>query len=409
MPRYTYTVKDVNGKTISSTDEAANQETLVARLQQQGYFVVNIQTFAPASAKKTVQKSTGRKFTHTKVKLEDLLVFCRQLATMIESGVTLTRALNIIVMQVDSKQMFEVLSTVKKDVEQGISLSAALAKHPRLFNQFWVSLMEVGEASGTMPMVLEKLAFYLEQQAAFRSSVVSAMIYPAVLFVVAVGAILCFALFVGPRFKGIFESFDIELPIITVLLLNSFDFIKSKFFLIALTIGVIIVLVKNYAKTPVGRRQIENFIYGLPKFGYIYKIFIVERFTSQMSILVDSGVPILYALDITQRMIGNKTCEEIVGHIKDSVREGKLIAEPMNESGFFPPMAVQMITIGEETGELAKMLKRVSDYYQSTIETFMKRFATIIEPIMLIFMGGTIGVLVIAMFLPIFSLATMGM
>ncbi len=408
MPRFSYTAKDSNGKTIHGTDEAPSQETLVSRLQQQGLYVVKVSSF---SSEMTDKKgpAVSKQFSHNKVKLDDLLVFCRQLATMIESGITLSRALNIIVQQVDSKQLYSVLTAVKKDVEQGVALSAALAKHPRYFDQFWVSLMEVGEASGTMPTVLEKLAFYMEQQAAFRSSIVSALVYPAVLFVVAIGAILAFALFIGPRFKSIFDSFDIELPLITVILLNSFAFLKSKFLLIVACIGAILVVIRKYAKTPIGKKHIENIIYGLPKFGYIYKIMVVERFTSQMSILVDSGVPILYALDITQRMIGNKTCEEIISRIKDSVREGKLLAEPMIESGFFPPMAVQMITIGEETGELAKMLRRVSEYYQNTVSTFMKRFATLIEPLMLLFMGGTIGLLVIAMFLPLFSLATMGM
>ena len=195
----------------------------------------------------------------------------------------------------------------------------------------------------------------------------------------------------------------------TVILLNTFDFIKTKFLLLAVIIGVILVVVKNYAATPGGKRHIEQILFNTPQMGYVYKIIIVERFTSQMSILVDSGVPILYALDITQRMINNKTCEEIIGKIKESVREGRLIAEPMQESEFFPPMAIQMISIGEETGELAKMLKSVSEFYQNYVSTFMKRFATIFEPLMLVFMGGTIGVLVIAMFLPIFSLSTMGM
>jgi len=297
---------------------------------------------------------------------------------------------------------------VKNDVEQGSSFSASLAKHPKIFDQFWVSLVEVGEASGTMPVILEKLAFYLEQRAGFKSALISAIIYPAILLVVASGAIMFFALVIGPKFKTLFDSFNVELPIITRVLLGTFDFIKSRFLVIIGAIGGILLLVRNYGRTPTGKFNIERILFSLPKFGYVYKTIVVERFTSQMSILVETGVPILYALDITQRMMENLTCENIISEIKKNVREGKLIADQMGKSGFFPPMAVQMILIGEETGELGKMLKRVAQYYQEYVEVFMKRFGTIFEPIMLVFMGGVIGVIVVAMFLPIFNISQLG-
>lgn len=369
MSRFSYVAKNSAGKTIRGIEDATSEENLVQKLQKQGFFVVNVQPFSFKEGKGTIEQ----KFTHNRAKLTDLLVFCRQLATMLESGITIIRSLDIISRQVDSKQFYNVLKSVRKDVENGIALSASMAKHPKVFNQFWVSLVEVGEASGTMPSVLEKLAFYLEQRAAFQSTIISAMIYPAVLFCVAIGAILSFALFVGPRFKDIFMNFDIELPLITVLLLNSFDFIKTKFLLLLFIIGVILLVVRNYAQTSIGKKHIEDIVFRLPQFGHVFKLTVIERFTSQMSILVDSGVPILYALDITQRMIGNKTCEAIISRIMESVREGRLIAESMHESGFFPPMAVQMINIGEETGELGKMLKNVSDYYQEFVSTYIDR------------------------------------
>ena len=407
--RFSYTAKDAKGKTITAIEDAVDQSSLIARLQKQGYFIVSIAPVSDSQAKKAHQdKSPKGPYTHTKVKLDDLLIFCRQLATMLDAGVTLLRSLDVISMQVESKTLAQTLMVVKKDVEQGGSLSASLAKHPKVFNQLWISLVEVGEASGTMPTVLEKLAFYLERQAAFNSSVVSAIIYPLILLVVATLAILLFALVIGPRFKSIFDSFHVELPVLTRVLLGVFDFIKTKFFVLIGLIGGIVIVVRKYVQTPRGKQQAERIIFAVPKFGFVVRTIVVERFTSQMSILVDSGVPILYALDITQRMIGNKTCEAVIGEIKDTVREGKLVAEQMGKSGFFPPMAVQMIAIGEETGELGKMLKRVSQYYQDYVETFMKRFGVIFEPFMLVFMGGIIGVIVIAMFLPIFSIATLG-
>lgn len=403
--RFAYTVKDSSGKTFAGSDDASDQDTLVARLQKQGYFILKVQPFSETLPKRSAkQLSRMRKFTHDRVKLDDMLIFSHQLATMLEAGVSLLRSLDITSNQVESRQLSNILSDVKKDVEQGASLSASLAKHPKVFNQFWVSLVEVGEASGSMPDILNKLTFYLEQDAAFRSSLVSALMYPIILMTVAIGAIIFFALLIAPRFKELFDSFHVQLPILTAVLLNTFDVIKTKFLLFVGALGAIIIVVRKYAQTPVGRLQLENFLFNLPKFGYVFKTLVTERFTSQMSILIESGVPILYALDISQRMVGNLTCANIIGEIKTSVREGKLLAEPMSKSGFFPPMTVQMILIGEETGELSKMLKRVAEYYQNYVQTFIKRFATIFEPLMLVFMGVVIGTLVIAMFLPIFSL-----
>ena len=203
MPRFTYVVKDFRGQTLSETVESADEESLLDRLQKQGYFVVSVQAEVglPKTKKEPqAKRSKKRTFSHKAVKLEDLLVFSQQLGTMLESGVTLLRSLEVIVSQVGSKQLFTVLDQVKKDVEQGSSLSVGLAKHPKVFSQFWVSLVEVGEASGTMPLVMEKLTFYLEQQAAFRATIVSAMVYPAILFFVACGAVGFFAFFVGPKF-----------------------------------------------------------------------------------------------------------------------------------------------------------------------------------------------------------------
>ncbi len=415
MTKFTYVAKDSNGKTVTEITEANDQESLIERLQGQGFFVVSLQEFkapAPRSQRKEKVDDTGKKlkenFTHSNIVLEDQLVFARQLATMLEAGVTLLRSLDVIVAQVESKGFSKVLNEVRRDVEQGSSLSASLSKHPKVFNQFWVSLVEVGEASGTMPLVLEKLAFYLEQQEAFNSTIVSAIIYPAILFCVAVGAIAFFAFFVGPKFQEIFDSFGVKLPFITIALLTTFKFVKTKFIFIVAVIAAIFYAFKNYIRTPNGQLQFEWFLFNIPSFGRVFKLIIVERFSSQMSILIDSGVPILYALDITQRLVSNKTCEIIVGEIKESVREGELLVGPMQKSNFFPPMAIQMIMVGEETGELSKMLKHVSAFYQKQVETFMKRFATMVEPIMLVFMGGVIGVIVLAMFLPMFNLTQLG-
>jgi type IV pilus assembly protein PilC len=405
MPMFSYTAKDASGKAKTAVVEALHEQALVEKLQGDGYFVLSVKPASPKLVAAKSKASASEGFTHNKVKIEDMLVFARQLATMLEAGVTLLRSLDVISAQVASKVFSGVLKQVRDDVEQGKSLSSSLAKHPKVFSQFWVSLVEVGEASGTMPMVLNKLTFYTEQRAAFRSTIVSALVYPGVLFVISMGAVAFFALFVGPKFEAIFKDMGTKLPALTMAVLGTFNFIKHQFLWIVASIAAFIFFVRQYIKTDTGRLAFENMMFNLPVAGGIYKLIIVERFASQMAILMDSGVPILYALEISEKLVSNKTCALIIVQIRESVREGKLLAEPMAESGFFPSMAVQMIKVGEETGELDKMLKHVSTFYQNNVEAFMKRFGTLVEPVMLVFMGALIGTIVIAMFLPLFNLS----
>lgn len=413
MPRFKCVVANQNGDVLKKDVEAFSREALIQNLQGQGLYIVNIEDPQLPAAKKTdplaEKKSPAeKKFTHTKIKLNDIITFSRQLVTMLESGVTLLRSLHVIIDQIESKKLYEIITQVAKRVEQGSTLADALAEHPKVFNQFWISLVEVGETAGTLPQVLNKMAFYLEQQASFQSTIVSAIIYPAVLFCVCMGAISFFALFVGPRFEEIFTSMNVDLPLITIILLGAFRVIKQQFFKIIAGIVIIIFLIRKYIRTKSGKRNFENFLFSLPTVGNIFRLIIVERFTSQMAILVDSGVPILQALDISSRLVDNSICSSVILEIKEKVRQGELLAVPMQESGFFPGMAIQMITVGEETGELSKMLKHVAEFYQETVETFMKRVGTVIEPFMLIFMGAVIGIIVVAMFMPMFNLAQLG-
>ncbi len=409
MPRYSYTVKDVGGKTLQGTDDAPDENTLITRLQNQGYYIVAIEAYSSGiTPSAQIKKRADRKaYTHGGICLEDLLIFCHQMATMLDSGVPLLRSLKIIIEQVESKQLADVLTQVALEVEAGNSFSSSIAKHPKVFNQFWVSLCEVGETSGNMPQVLEKLAFYLEQQDAFNRAVVSAVIYPVFLILFAFGAICFFAIVIAPKFQDLYGAFDVDMPGLTLFFLSLFELIRTRFLVILASLGAILYIGHRYTLTFNGRRNIENILFLLPKFGKIYKIFVIERFTSQMAILVESGVPILYALDISQKLVNNLTAEKAIGEIKSSVREGKLIAEPMGQSGFFLPMTVQMIMVGEETGELGKMLNKVSEFYQKTVETFLKRFGTIFEPVMIIVVGVFILIAVVAMYLPIFDIASL--
>lgn len=406
MPMYSYVAKDNEGRTKKDIIQAHDQDAVVSKLQSDGYFVISVSLAMEKSDPKDSYKGTENKFDHDSCKIEDLLVFSRQLATMLEAGVTMLRSLDVIVTQIQSKQLHTAVNQIYKDIEQGSSLSGALAKHPKIFNQFWVSLAEVGEASGTMPLVLNKLAQHVEQDVAFRSAIISALVYPMILFFVCIGAVLFFALVVGPKFQEVFNSMHTELPLMTRCLLGTFDFIKHNILFLIGGVVAFVFMVKAYIATPMGEIQFEKTIYSLPIIGNVTKLIVVERFAAQMAILTESGVPILYALEISEKLVDNKTCGIVIAQVREGVREGKGMADALFESGFFPMMAVQMIKVGEETGELGKMLKHVAQFYQANVEAFMKRFGVLIEPFMLVFMAGIIGTIVISIFLPLFKLGS---
>lgn len=408
MPTFTYKAKNLAGKTVEETATAMSAEALITQLQSQGYFVLQVDEASSDEPVRNAAPVGKKKFKRKRINFQDTLLFSRQLATLIESGVNLHKSLSVIADQAESENFYKTMADVKASVEQGSSLSVSLARHPRIFNQLWVSLVEVGEAAGTMPLVLNKLAAYLERAAAFRATIISALIYPSILVVIAVGALLFFALVIGPKFKDAYATLDITLPALTSVLLAIFDFLKTNIVLLFGGLCAVIVAGKMYLKTPAGRLQSEKIIFKTPLAGDLARTAIMERFASQMSILVESGVPILHSLDIIQRLIGSVLCERAILDIKSRVREGKLISEEMKKLDFFPPMATQMIAIGEETGELGKMLNHVAEYYQRTLSTVLARFASVFEPIVLVFMGAAIGTMVVAMFLPILNIATGG-
>ncbi len=408
MPKYNYTARDITGNIKTDVLEAPNEKALVEKLQAQGLFIIKFYEPLEMVQGQVVKKSLLMKFDHNGIKLEDLLIFSRQLATMLEAGVALMRSLDVVLTQIQSRDLHRVVSQIRTDVEGGKSFSQALNKHPKVFGQFWISLVEVGEASGTLADVLNKVANHVEEEEAFRSTIISALVYPAILCIASVGAIIFFALFVAPRFEDIFTSMHAELPIMTKILLATFKFIKNYLIFLIGGIAVVIFTLVNYFRTPIGKLQLEKIIFEAPIMGELTKLIIMERFCSQMSILVGSGVPILLSLDIVSRLVENDSVGLLIHKVRDDVREGKGVAETLSKEPFFPMMAVQMIKVGEETGELAKMLNHIAKYYKRNVEAFMKRFATIFEPIMLVFMAGVIGIIVVSIFLPLFKLGQGG-
>lgn len=413
MAKFSFEARDVSGKKQRGLEEAQTSDELILRLQSRGLIVTNISQIAEVVSKEVVGASpeifVSKQFKfHRGVKLSDLVLFSRQLATMLGAGISLLKSLEIIAKQVESKVLLIATTKIIEDVRGGISFHEALSKHPKVFSSMWANLIETGEASGNLPIILERLAFYLEEQAGFRRKIISALIYPAILFGVCIVAILFFTFKIIPTFANIFSSLGGKMPALTQVVINFSDFMRHYFFLILIVFGIIWFFVKQYIQTDTGKRQYDTLLFNLPTFGKFFRTIALERFTSEISTLIESGVPILYALDISERSSSNVLMQDIIRSVKNDVREGKSLAGPLEKSNFFPPMLVQMVRVGEEIGELGSMLKKVAAYYREFVETQITRFTNMFEPLMIVFMGGIVGTLVISMYLPIFSMVNIG-
>ncbi len=408
MPKYFYIARSRLGKKDTGVEEAGTQEEALLKLQAKNLIVISIlPELKEGRSQDEITSKAKFKPRHYRLSGDDLVLFCRQLATLLGAGVTILKSLDIISQQVSSGKLFEVIKQLKKDMEAGLSFHDAMAKHRTVFSELWVNLVESGEASGNLALVLNRLATYLERNAAFKKKLVSALIYPAILMIAGSGALLFLTVKIIPTFVDLFNGFNIKMPVLTTILIVVSTFVRKSILLVFVGMIVGFFVIKKYISTRPGRRVFEKVLFSLPIFGEFFRVLIVERFTSEMSTLVESGVPILYSLEITEHSVGNLTLGEIINRIKDDVREGKPLSQPLERSGFFDPMAVQMVTIGEEIGELSSMFKKLNTFYQEYVDTFLIRFTSMFEPMMLVFMGAVVGVMVIGMFLPIFQITQM--
>lgn len=412
MGRFSYIARAKDGSRDSGTLQVSSQEEAITILQRRGLVVTSILDLDRKGVhdkKKSISVSkriTMQKFGHTGVRSADLVIFARQLAMLLGAGVSLLKALEVILRQIDSKRLHSAVTTIVKDMESGCTLKDSIAKYKSIFSDLWVYLIETGEASGNLPVVLAHLAKYLENTQSFKSKIVSALMYPCVLMVVAIAAVIFFVVQIVPTFTTILTAFNVELPLPTKILIGISNVLRTKLIFIIIGIGGIVYALKRLMKIKAFRYQIENIQLRLPIVGNFFRFMMIEAFSTTMAILIESGVPIIYALDISERSQPYLKMQEIISDVKTSVREGKSFGEPLSKSEFFPPMVVQMVTIGEEIGELSGMFKRISIYYQEYLEAFVTRIASLFEPLMIVFMGGIIGAMVISIFLPIFNLAT---
>ncbi|MEA3328215.1 MAG: type II secretion system F family protein [Candidatus Omnitrophota bacterium] len=404
MAKFNYTARDKKGKLVQGSLESINQAELIANLQQQGLTV----TFLKQEDLGKKGKGRAEKKLHSGLKLEDLILMSRQLSTLLNAGLTLLRGMDIVIRQIESRSLYLALKEIREDIASGLTFKDALAKHPRIFSDYWLNLVETGESSGKLPATLNQLADYLEAAASFQKRIVSALVYPALLIIVCIAAIVVFLMKIIPTFVEIFEGFNTALPPLTSLVIGLSFVIRRYFIWFIAVICGIIYTAYVYGRTGAGKEMFDRFKLRVPVFGNLIHMLLLARFSRGLATLISSGVPILYGLEIMGKTAGNVIIARALGEVKEGVRDGKTIAGPLEKSGMFPSLLVQMVSVGEETGELGAMLDKVATYYEERVDTFVSRFVSVFEPALLIVMGVIIGGLVISMYLPLFSIAQMG-
>jgi len=397
MAVFTYSGRTRTGQTINGEMEAANREAVVAQLRRQ-------QVMATAVTPKARDIDLKVPGLGAKVGDKDLAVVTRQLATMIDAGLPLVQCLDILSQQQEKKVFKKVLHDIRMAVEGGATFSAALKQHPKIFSTLYTNMVEAGEAGGILDTILNRLAAYIEKAMALKKRVKTAMFYPSTIVTVAVVVVIFLLMYVIPTFEQLFEGFGATLPLPTVIVLEASRIVRAYLFFMLAALVAAMVGFRFYYRSPGGKRTIDGLVLKLPIFGPLVRKVAVAKFTRTLGTLVSSGVAILEGLDITARTAGNKVVEEAVLKARTTIAQGKTIAEPLQASGVFPPMVVQMIAVGEQTGALDRMLNKIADFYDEEVDIAVAGLTSLLEPLLVIFLGVIIGGVVIAMYLPIFKL-----
>jgi type IV pilus assembly protein PilC len=396
---YAYKVRDKAGKMTSGTLEADSQTLVVSRLKQMGLSPITIEEQKSNLGKKELHMPWG-----TRVKSKDLAVFSRQFATMINSGLSLLRALNILAEQTENSKLAETVGIVRADIEAGASLSASLAKHPKVFKRLYVAMIRAGEIGGVLDSVLMRLAENLEKEVALKQKIKSAMTYPTVVFTMVLLILSGMLIFVVPTFKTLYKDLGGQLPMPTRVLIGTSDLAK-KFWYIVMAMGIGGVIgIRRWVRTDNGRAVWDAMKLKMPVFGALVHKTALSRFSRTLSVLMKSGVPILQSLEIVGETVNNNVLSKAVSDVASSVKEGESIARPLERHAVFPPMVVQMIAVGEETGAVDTMLGKISDFYDQEVEAMVEALTSLIEPLLIAVMGVAVGGMVVALYMPMFNI-----
>jgi type IV pilus assembly protein PilC len=398
MPVYKWVAETRKGKILKGELEAADEKIAQLQLKRRNLSIKKIK-----SKPKDLFENVA--FLQPKIKAKDIVVFTRQFSTMIDAGLPLVQGLTILSEQSENKTFQNVLKRITKDVEGGSSLAEALKKHPKVFDALFVNLVAAGEVGGILDTILQRLAAYIEKTEKLKSRIKSAMTYPLIVVAIAILVITVILIFVIPVFQEMFSSFGSALPGPTQLVVDMSEFVKGNIHYLIGALIAFVIAFKKYRDTARGRRQTDALLLKLPIFGDLIKKVAIARFTRTLGTMISSGVPILDALEIVARTSGNVILEEVIVDVRASIAEGQTIAEPLSETDIFPRMVVQMISVGEATGALDAMLSKIADFYDDEVDAAVETLTSMLEPLLMVFLGGSIGGLVISMYLPIFQMA----
>lgn len=398
MPIYKWEGKTVKGAIKKGEIEAPNEAALRVHLRQQNIIPIKI-------ASKGTEIKISLPFKR-KVKQRAIAIFTRQLATMIDAGLPLVQSLEILSSQQENKTFKNILREIREDVEGGSTFAGALKKHPSTFNELYTNLVVAGEEGGILDSILNRLANYIEKAEALKKKIKSALFYPATIVGVAIIVVMILMIFVIPVFETMFRSAGQTLPLPTLIVVSLSKLVKKYVIIIIPTFILLFYLLRKYHQTESGKTVIDRLLLKLPVFGLLLKKIAVARFSRTLGTLISSGVPILDGLNIVSRTSGNKTIENAILNARASIREGETIAEPLNRGGIFPPMVIQMISVGESTGALDSMLSKIADFYEDEVDIAVANLTSLLEPFLMIFLGVVIGGVVISMYLPIFQMAS---
>ena len=408
MPTFTYTARDRQGSAQSGRLDAGTEDEVISTLQRRGLMVTSVLlsngAVQPAAA--PAQRVSMHRRMHTRVTTDDQVLLCQQLSTLVEAGVPLLKALEVVAAQVESRLLLIALEEVQRDVSAGTSFREGLARHPAIFSKLWLNLVETGEASGHLAQALKQLARHFEQAQHLQNEARTAMTYPLFLMAAAAGVMGVFVYWLIPKFTKIFASMEgLELPPLTLMVIAVSDAARNYWVLVILGGAGAFYGLRRYLRTTVGQWMRDRLLLQLPLFKTLTNYLQLAEFSRGLATLLESGVPLLSGLEILASSATNKVYGEAIGHVKEAVKQGKSLAEPMADVGVFPPMTIQMVQVGEEVGELAKMIDRVARYYEERVETFIARMTRLFEPIAIVFMGGLVLIIVLSIFMPIFKMA----
>lgn len=404
MPEFTYEALDKGGRQVRGVIDASSEEVIVEKLRNMGYYPLNVVINKKAAGQVDILALPGLRLIFHRVKTKHVMTFTRQLATLIDAGLPILRSLHILQEQVESQIFKDKIGQIAKDIESGGSLSDALSKHPKVFDSLYVNMVRAGEIGGVLEAVLNKIAEFLEKRQIIIGKVKSAMMYPLIVMILAISIVTFILLVIIPKFKEIFDQLGAELPFLTQLLVDLSYIIANRTIWVVLAIAAVWFIFKKINQTKEGKYFFDRLKLRLPVFGDLFRKIAITRFASTLATLITSGVPILQALDIVRETSGNEVLTRAMDTVYNSVKDGETIHEPLSKCKVFPPLVVHMVAVGEETGAIDQMLIKVAEAYEREVDDTVNALTSIIEPVLIVFLGAIVGVIVVALYLPLFNI-----